>query len=786
MSSVIDRLLHLDSLRPGAEGVEFALAHPVPPWAWFAILVGAVAVSGWSYWRLVGSASARTALAVVRVLLLMLVAFLIAGPELVKPNERVERDWVAVLVDRSGSMNVPDGGNPGARTTRLEQQRAALTSAAPVFAELEKERNLLWLAFDSAAYEAPVNASGVPETPENAALGRSTNLTQAIEQALDRTAARPVAGLVIISDGRTSVPPPKALVRRLQSDQVPVFAVPLGSEQSPPDRAITRAETPATVFVNDIVPVNVELTASGAGVTDKPVRVELVDENGKVLDTQQVTLVPGPDQTAAGRATLAALPDREGARSWTVRVADAGVDLSPDNDRAGVKIDVIKKPLRVLYIDGYPRWEYRYLKNLLVREESIRAQAMLLAADRRYIQEGTDPLAAVPSTPEEWAKYDVVILGDVRAELFSESQWQQLREQVSTKGGGLLWIGGPSATPSSWAGTALADLVPFSTQAGEASTRAGAAVETYSEPVSVARSPGAERLGLLNLGQTPRDGWPEFLSDPSLGWTPLRWAQRIAPATLKPTAEVLATATAPGSGVATPLVITMRYGSGRVVYVGTDEIWRWRYARGEELPERFWLPLIRLLARESLDRSGKQAILEISPERAAVGQPVRIGVRLLDQRLAQANVPRLTAQLEQADRKDRSPTALPLTPDAGAQGVFSGTWIGSDAGSYTVEVSDAALGGLSLKGTLEVVLPDDEMQRPQADHLLLADLALQTGGQVVSPQRLSDLPGLLPNRQVRLSDAPEVATLWDTPLALGTVFVLLLIEWIGRRLIRLV
>ncbi len=785
MNSLLERALRLDSLKPGDPGVEFSFAHAIPAWAWFAILVASVTVAAWSYWRLVGPRWPRIALAGVRVLLFLLIATLIAGPQLVKPNERIERDWVPVLLDRSGSMQIPDAGLDGSKRTRLEQQSAALTGAAPVFSKLATERNMLWLGFDASAYDAPAGSKGVPELGERAPLGRTTNLTQAIEQALDRTAARPVAGLVIVSDGRTSTPPPKALVRRLQSEQIPVFAVPLGSEKSPPDRAIVRADAPSTVFVNDIVPVNVELSASGAGVSDAPVKVELVDQDGKVLDAQEVKLAPTGDQTASARATLASRPDRDGARTWTVRIAGATEDLSPENDRVIVGFDVIEKSLRVLYIDGYPRWEYRYLKNLLIRERSIKAQAMLLAADRRYIQEGTDPLAAVPSTAEEWAKYDVVILGDVRAELFSESQWEQLREQVSTKGGGLLWIGGPGATPSTWAGTPLADLIPFSTQAGDAGTRGASNIGSYSEPVQITRAPAAERLGLLNLGQNPRDGWPAFLSDPALGWTPLRWAQRIPLASVKPTAEVLATATAVGQ-TPTPLALTMRYGAGRVAYVATDEIWRWRYARGEELPERFWLPLVRLLARESLDRAGKQALLDISPARASVGQPVRVTVRLLDQRLAQTNAPRISANVSPADRTDRAPSALPLAAESGVAGVFAGTWIGSEAGTFNVEIADAALGGLTLKGNLEVVLPDDEMQRPQADHTLLAELASQTGGKVIAPDRLSELPGLLPNRQVRLSDAPEVSSLWDTPLALGSVLLLLLVEWVGRRLIRLV
>ncbi len=112
---------------------------------------------------------------------------------------------------------------------------------------------------------------------------------------------------------------------------------------------------------------------------------------------------------------------------------------------------------------------------------------------------------------------------------------------------------------------------------------------------------------------------------------------------MKPAAESLAWAV-PASGAVrgddsqrTPMVMTMRYGAGRTVYVATDEIWRYRFGRGETLPERFWIPLVRLLARESLGRSGKPAVLQVAPQRALTDQPVRITVKLLDQSLLDAN-----------------------------------------------------------------------------------------------------------------------------------------------------
>src|SRR5262249_39576257 len=151
-----------------------------------------------------------------------------------------------------------------------------------------------------------------------------------------------------------------------------------------------------------------------------------------------------------------------------------------------VRVRVLDRPIRVALFDGYPRWEFRYLKNLLLRERSIRSSALVLSSDRRYLQEGTDPLASIPRTKEEWQPFDVIVLGDVRAELFSTEQLAQIRELVSSKGAGLLWIAGPSATPQTWRGTPLADLLPF-TVGDDAS-----APRTFAESVLVSPAPASE------------------------------------------------------------------------------------------------------------------------------------------------------------------------------------------------------------------------------------------------------------------------------------------------------
>ncbi len=237
----------------------------------------------------------------------------------------------------------------------------------------------------------------------------------------------------------------------------------------------------------------------------------------------------------------------------------------------------------------------------------------------------------------------------------------------------------------------------------------------------------------------------------------------------------------------------MRFGAGRVVYIATDEIWRWRYARGETLPERFWLPIIRLLARQSLVASGQPALLTAEPEDAVVDQPVTLTLRLLDQSLQDARPRTVQARVT----RDPDPTRPSLvsrdaavelraeSAEGSASTTLTATWIPTEPGRHTIRVTEPALAALDLTDTVRVTAPDDELRDAASDHALLAELAAQTGGAVLTPDRLRELPDLLPNRRLRLLGSPQSDSLWDKPLVWVLLVSLLTAEWVGRRLIRM-
>lgn len=795
---MIDWLLGLEGLSIGGEGVSVGFARPLPAWLWLAVIALCAGLAWWSYRKIEGARWVRGLLAVSRTLLLILLVVLLAGPRLERAQVIKEKDLVLMLVDRSASMGVLDVTDErGMRITRDEQLRRGLGAGNTLWTA-DDDREVLWLGFDGGVYELARDETGgvVLGEPE----GRRTRIGHAVEAALRKAGARPVAGVFVLSDGRSIDDVDGWAERRLDAAGIGVYTVALGAARGVEDVGVVRVRGPGAVFAGDKVPVEVELERLGGEAGGTSI-VELVGEDGQVLASEEVSWAgTGTDQQPVAetqRVRLRAVADADDARkdetrTWRVRVRgpDGREDLVPCNDAGEVSFTTVGRPLRVLYIDGGPRWEQRYLKNVLVREESVECAALLLAPGRVYLQDGELSPVRVPTSAQEWDEWDVVVLGDLWPGVLTEEQMDGLRQRVSVNGGGLVWIGGEGLTPGAWARTPLEDLLPMvlSQGAGDAAGSRGGGLGVWDQDVVMHATEAAERLGVLRLGSAG-EGWPDALTDPSMGWSRLRWAQRLERADLKPAVEVLAEAVGVESERSGPLIVSMRYGAGRIVYVGTDETWRWRFGRGEVLNERYWLGLIRLLGRESAVRAAGGVELTISPARVEVGGVVRVGVRVLDQAAAERAPRTVRASVEREAGTDvqRVAEIELVRRDNDAGGVeYTGSWSVQEGGTYRVVVDGSVFGMLSgeLVGQIEGWVAEDELRRPQADHAYLADLSARTGGSSVTLAGLGDVE--LPKRSVEVAGESEIESLWDTPAALLLFLGLLGFEWVVRRVIRLV
>jgi len=777
-TSTLDWLLSLSRTSVADPSAELGWRYALPGWVWAAVVIGAVAVAVLGYRRILGARSGRVVLAAVRSMLIVLIAVLLAGPSLVVWVSARESDRLLVLIDRSESMSISDMSDPASPDpiSRDAALRRVLERHVDMFQaeQFTKDRRVVWLGFDAGTF--PVTTPDLPP-----AEGATTSIRTAIDQTLRRSADRRICGIVLMTDGRSRQDTGADIIRRLNRRAAPVFAVPFGADAPTLDLAVAQVDWPDKAFVNDTVPVTVYLEHDPAEmkVEQKRVTVRLVDlRTGAVLDQKH----PG-DSALTKPVRLTSSSSVVGPAKWRVEVIYEPPDGRPgervsQNNQRSIELELIDQPIRVLYVEGYPRWEYRYLKNMLLREKSIESSIMLTSADRGFAQEGDIPLARLPDNAEQMRPYDVVIIGDVPGGYFSQQQLALIRRHVGTGGAGLLWIAGAAHTPRSYEATDLAALLPM---------RHPAAVALPGPPdegFTLRRSPLAVLRGLLRL-ESPDPGAPQTWPGPV---PPLRWAQNIGE--LKPAAEVLVETAMDSAPV--PVITTMRYGAGQVIYVATDETWRWRYGRGGFYFDQAWLQLVRMLGRGRIQQDSRRVRLSVSSRRVDVRQMVVVSLEADDPLALGEDLKRIRLDVTDAtadravpiERIELLSIARDRPADTAATRRYQAAWRPSKEGRLLLSVVEPALAGMEIGARIEVVRPDDELRHPRPDHERLRTLTEQTGGKVIPPDELDQLTSLVRDDRKK-TDYPQSESLWDSYLALSLALLLLTGEWIGRKLIRL-
>ncbi|BAM02694.1 hypothetical protein [Phycisphaera mikurensis] len=833
MHAALDWLLGLGgglSTREGGLELQAAL----PAWAWVAVVAAAAGLGVLAYRRVPGAAAPRALAAALRALALLAVVVLLCGPSWIQRREKVEPDRVVLLIDRSASLLTEDAEAPAslglgdradpaseARRSRDAALRERLAADGPAIAALEgPRRRVRWLGFGGGVFplQGGSGGGGVPD-PGPAEREATGVLAAVLEAAADPSGA-PVAAVILMSDGRSREAIGPAAEARLAEAGVPVFAVPLGPGGAAPDASVGPVAAPPRAFRGDRVPVSVEVQGLASVPPGAGVVVRLLepapggaDAAPAVLDERRVDAASLA--AAGGRVRLRGRAAEPGRRAWEVRVEPLDGERNTANNHRPVAVEVLDRPLRVLYAEGPPRWEYRYLKNLLLREASVEVSVLLFSADAGFAPEGDARIGRFPVDAAELAAYDVVVVGDVEPGYLSEAQERLIVDRVSDGGAGVLFIGGPRRMPAAWAGRPLAALLPLADP--------GAVTRAPGEAFGVRTGPLAESLAVLDLvgdDAADREGLParEAAVRGVLPLPELRYAQRLGP--LKPLAETLASwqrvgdgsgsGDAPASG---PLVVRMRAGAGQVLYTGTDDAWAWRRGVGERYPERYFLQMIRLLGRGVAGTGDGPAELAVADRRLVRGGTTAVELTLRagggGDRLAGDEVAVAVRRLDPGDPAGAEGVPvgeLTLRADRGNGGAGPGPgfseeaggpagglrrlralWSPERAGRYRLVPTDPTLAALGVAAAAEVVADADERRDTATDHPKLAAIAAATGGRVVPLTGLGSFvsdAGSLPG-VARVTPDDQAASLRHAPLALLAVLLPLFGEWLIRRRLRL-
>jgi hypothetical protein len=467
-------------------------------------------------------------------------------------------------------------------------------------------------------------------------VGTDSRLGSAVRQVMDYYRGAQLSGIIMFTDGVTTADESLAQVSEYAAQKaVPLFFIGIGEDQDTRDIELRDLQVDDPVFVNDRLIFEARLTGAGYKDIAIPVVLKVKDgEKEKELAREMVKL------DASGKAVKVRLkhqPTEAGEKRYIVEAELPKVILDelPSNPgKRRLVRDVFvqdSKLIRVLFIEGSARYDFRFVKNLLEREspdkksnKMMELKILLVDSDEEFPREDKTALAAFPQTKQELYQYDVVIIGDVdpRSIKLGEPRLRDLADFVKERGGGLLAVAGPQFMPHAYKDTPLAAVLPIEIGAPPIEP------EERTDGYKLQLTPAGRLQPMLRFVPDEADNLAVWKQLAPMYW----WSENYRP---KPLAEVLAVhprAKAEARAGKSqedghPLILQQFVGPGRSMFFGFDESWRWRYREDELRFNQFWIQAVKYLARSKLSRT------ELRLDRQSeyhMGEPIKVTVRFPD------------------------------------------------------------------------------------------------------------------------------------------------------------
>jgi uncharacterized membrane protein len=729
-----------------------------------AALVGLVVAAAVLTYRRVrvdeGRVRDRVVLTTLRVAALGLVLFCLFRPTLVVRAAVNQQNVVAVLLDDSRSMQIPDhDGMP-----RAEFIRAQFGGPdSPLLKSLADKFIVRTFRFSSSAGRM----SSIADMKFD---GSQTKLGPALEGAREELAGLPVAALVLVTDGAdtTETAIGEALLP-LKAERLPVFTVGVGSERLPRDIQIDRVSTPRTVLKDASLLVDVTVRQTGYG--GQRVTVDVEDE-GRIVGSEQVQL---PSDGTPASVRIRATAAEAGPRLFKFRVTPQDGELVTQNNVRESLINVRDVQERILYFEGEPRWEMPFLNRAVRDDKNLLTVRLQRTADNKFMRIEGEPdevVGGFPKTREELFRYRGLVIGSVEAALFSGDQLQMISDFVDRRGGGLLVLGGPrSLGEGGYGGTPLADALPlFIDPRTRASDPAPLSRMTVS-PTRAGQGHAATQLAGTEEASTAR--WAEL--------PPVSTVNALLP--LKPGATELLRGT-DESGRPRPVLAFHNYGRGKAIAFLPQDSWQWQMHHTitleDQTHENFWRQMLRWL----VDGVPNQVDVRLSTDRLEPGESATIEASVVDKQFVELNDATVLATVT---RPDGTTDTVSLQWTGERDGQYRGTFVSTTAGAYEVAVDATRGGGESVGSTtmyLRAAPGEAEYFDPAMHEAPLRRIAEETGGRFYDANSASGLA-----EDVRYGGrgvtTVEERELWNMPIILIALMGLVCAEWGYRRAVGL-
>lgn len=733
-------------------------------------------------------------LVALRMLALAVLVWILVEPTWVREVKRSHQREVVVVLDDSASMHLKDDG---AVASRLELGQAGL-----------EKSGILGKLGESMKVRTVRAARSVRDTGEGEAegWGDATDLVAAMNTVLEQVPPDDLAGMIMVSDGRHNRPGRvEDVARRFGILDAPVGIIATGSAEPPRDASVLDVKAPEAIHLGDRMRVTASLKFDGYKGREAKVRLmkdqELVEERS----------IPVPQDHHREEVRFTTVPKEGGVGGYRIEIAALDGERFADNNAWAFETSITDARTNVLIVEGTPRWEFRYLRNLFYgRDKSVHLQYVLLHPDRIEGQ-GDDSIFAsasrpfgeaqatrLPASEDEWRKFDVIILGDIAPEAINSATWDTISKCVTERAALLVMIAGPRYMPHGITAQSGRNLVPVETYEGHRTFYTGNEEPFRFSLTTEGRShPLTQQAGGEAANDMVWAGFPE-----------LNWRQPVK--SLKDGAEVLLTAAGKsgdssfsgGAGLnaaldalakrrereaASALLVTRQTGKGKVALLLTDRTWRLREGAGDLYHHRFWGNMVRWGAGPVLRAGGARVRLGTDQLTYTADDRIKVTARLRDTDLNPVDDDDLKAELVSDGQVIAS---VPLAHVAESNGLHEAELAPiARPGRYEVRLrgkqadrlaaedgSQAVSAGFHVVGSRGPV----ELAETTLNEPLLDTVAGLSGGRVVKPENAGDLAGLFLKETNARKEMRETS-LWDSALVLGLFALILSVEWVIRR-----
>lgn len=665
-----------------------------------------------------------------------------------------------------------------AKTVRIDRYRFDRTTT-PVSTTGGWSRALDSQHADEPNSQVRLAAASAAATNESeiVAIGEAvTNLSSVFEQLASKRSGQAARLAILLSDGRhndAGAQTPQETARQLS--KLPVFVVPIGNAVPQRDVILLRVEAPAAVAEKDSAVI--DIIASGIDCDGVSTQVVLRHE-GREVERKPISF----DSSRGDCRVRFKVPAKEvGWQEYIVGVEPVEGETNLANNYYPVSFEVVRDHLRILLADGVARWEFRYLEKLFQREEHIEFEELLFSPNLH----GTGKLAERPEFPNDaagFARYDVVILGDIGPEQMSAASQKALDEFVRTRGGNVIVVAGQNSMPAAFAGQPLADLIPVE-RAANIVPQQGYSLQLTDEgrvnsALLIDDSPEESRAVWQHTFKIfPVYGLSEFCQ-------PKSSARTLIEAVTQSAGQV--TADNADRKVDYAFLCWQRIGAGRVAYVAAGDTYRLRWRVGDRYHHRFWGQFLRWLTAANTGAGSEIVRLQTDRTRYTQGEPVELTAWLKD------NTGRpLAGETIRAEARPfkGEPVSIELTADKQVPGRFFGTLNDLPAGAYKIGARGRIIDQLVPQGdqanlaeaTISVQRSGNiEMLDTKCNRALLEQVAQITGGQVIPPTAIGEVLKLV-SFTPEVNETVERTPLWNRWSNLLLVLGCLFTEWVVRK-----